>query len=445
MALPALLSLLPGAAAAPSSALSCSALSSVALNVSWPAVPATDLYYVALFADGAADADGAAAAPRPMAIVTTADTGAVVEDLVPSTTYYLRVRSHPSSAPSPVWGWRDWGAAPAQQRCQTRAAAPLALERRGGLQQGAVGLRWRGDAAAAVGALTVRWRRIHRGEAAAALQRPPPTLPLAEEAWAGSAPTAAGSTTATAASLPAGASFAMVIASEHGVALSDPVRFRTAAAGVTYETVYRVAEETHDIDLLLNHNAGDLMGETAFLGDSGNFVLTPEQIAADPCAQALNQTACRPGKACMSCAGQVWANGTGASAEAVRAQCSNPALPFPTDNKAIENFCGDGFSFFDWQATPITEYCVERLEQDTHAAPAGWGVDGYAGYVSCNAPEAGSLNSHADPVCICACYADRLIAMQPRAALEAHCGGNDPAHPKCEFGSRAAVPRRRDG
>ena len=33
------------------------------------------------------------------------------------------------------------------------------------------------------------------------------------------------------------------------------------------------------VRLLLNHNAGDLMGETAFLGDSGNFVLTPEQIA----------------------------------------------------------------------------------------------------------------------------------------------------------------------
>lgn len=44
----------------------------------------------------------------------------------------------------------------------------------------------------------------------------------------------------------------------------------------------------------------------------------------------------------------------------------------------------------------------------------GWGVPGYATYVSCNAPEAGRLNSHADPVCICACYADRLIAMQVR-------------------------------
>ena len=49
------------------------------------------------------------------------------------------------------------------------------------------------------------------------------------------------------------------------------------------------------------------------------------------------------------------------AADAVRAQCSNPAMPFPTDNKAAENFCGNGFSFFDWEHTPITEYCVERL------------------------------------------------------------------------------------
>ena len=32
--------------------------------------------------------------------------------------------------------------------------------------------------------------------------------------------------------------------------------------------MYRVAEETHDVDLLLNHNAGDLKGEAAFLSDS---------------------------------------------------------------------------------------------------------------------------------------------------------------------------------
>jgi hypothetical protein len=63
----------------------------------------------------------------------------------------------------------------------------------------------------------------------------------------------------------------------------------------------------------------------------------------------------------QACADRVWSKGTGAAADAVRAQCSNPAMPFPTDNKAAENFCGNGFSFFDWEHTPITEYCVERL------------------------------------------------------------------------------------
>lgn len=34
----------------------------------------------------------------------------------------------------------------------------------------------------------------------------------------------------------------------------------------------------------------------------------------------------------------------------------------------------------------------------------------------------GSLNKHARPICICPCYADRLIAMQPKALIEKHCG-----------------------
>ena len=107
--------------------------------------------------------------------------------------------------------------------------------------------------------------------------------------------------------------------------------------------------------------------------DSGNFKLTPQQIAEDPCAQALNRTHCLPGSgSCMACAGAVWANGTGKAAEAVRAQCSNPALPFPTDNKAAENWCGDGFSFFDWTETPVTEYWWEtKLSRVLTLLPLG--------------------------------------------------------------------------
>ena len=62
---------------------------------------------------------------------------------------------------------------------------------------------------------------------------------------------------------------------------------------------------------------------------------------------------------------------------------------------------------------------------------------------------AGSLNSHADPVCICACYADRLIAMQPKSDLELHCGANDPLQPKyndcnCTVGGGVREPAGSD-
>ena len=114
--------------------------------------------------------------------------------------------------------------------------------------------------------------------------------------------------------------------------------------------MYRVAEGTSEIDLLENHNAGDLLGEAAFLTDSGNFVVPPAQLAADPCARALNHTTCRPkplpgGAAsagtggggsptetaaadCMSCVAAVWERGKGPAADAVRAQCSDPGPSF---------------------------------------------------------------------------------------------------------------------
>jgi hypothetical protein len=147
----------------------------------------------------------------------------------------------------------------------------------------------------------------------------------------------------------------------------------------------------------------------------------------------------------VSCVAAVWEHGEGAAADAVRAQCSDPGLPFPGDNKAAESFCGVAFSFFDWVNTPITEYCVRRQEAPPPAVVAqpGWEVPGFAAYVSCNAPEAGSLNKHADPVCICACYADRLIAMQPKADLEHHCGAqkdpNNPTYHDCNCTAAGGV------
>ncbi len=337
--------------------ISCETLSSSAIKVSFPCVNATDLYYVAIFAT---KLDAVATTPKPAAIVTTVNCSTVLEDLVPSTTYYLRIRSHPSKAPSVVWGWRNYSSP--VRPCTTMAAPAYAVHRHGALEPHQLGLEWHiksgHSADFASGEVTPVWRRTLSSTLATSLGRPLGTMD--SNMWEEATPDPASgvaSGVATVTGLNPGSSYVIVLRGPNGTALSDPVRFRTGAIGSSYETVYRVAEETHDIDLLLNHNAGDLKGEAAFLSDSGNYKLTPRQIAEDPCAQALNRTHCRPGSAdCMACAGLVWVNGTGQVADAVRKQCSNPSLPFPTDNKAAENWCGDGFSFFDWSLTPVTEY-----------------------------------------------------------------------------------------
>lgn len=41
--------------------------------------------------------------------------------------------------------------------------------------------------------------------------------------------------------------------------------------------------------------------------------------------------------------------------------------------------------------------------------------------MSCNGPEAAPRNSPADPVCICDVYADRMIALQPKAEFSQAC------------------------
>ena len=308
------------AALAAASGSSCTPVSAVALHVSFPCVDATDYYYVAVFADLAS---ATALSPKPLALTTTTGCSAVIEDLKGHTSYYLRVRSHPASAPSTVWSWRNYTGAPL--RCTTKAPPALFLSRRGHASLSSVGLQWHTtpQQAELYRAVAVRWQRISHtpGSLAAALQRPPDTLH--PSIWRGrSQPLTDGSAVVT--NLAPGASYAIVLEvssqttwryvvygsisdrllviqfkGPDNTALSDPVRFRTASIGSSYETVYRVAEETHDVDLLLNHNAGDLKGEAAFLSDSGNYALTPAQIAADPCTQALNTTSCKPGGDCM--------------------------------------------------------------------------------------------------------------------------------------------------
>lgn len=387
-------------------AATCVPLSSVALNISWACVDATDMYFVGIFGSPAA---ATAKPPQPLALVTTAGCSLALDDLLPSTTYYLRVRSHPSAAPSPVWGWRDYQ--PGVLSCSTKASPALVLARTGPLASDHLGLSWAAVAdghrlAAAAGGVTVKWTRVseERTELAAALAGQPSagwehelavdsSVDGGVRSWRGTASLDARHGLVT------GSTYVVRLESTaSGEPLADPVRFATSSAGVAHQRVYRVSEGTTEVDLLLNHNAGDLLGEAGFLSDSGNFVLSKAQLAADPCAQALTKyTTCQPQAAggsgrlrrpsqaadwrssrCLACVAAAWARSS-----AVRAQCSDPARPFPIDNKVAEDWCHHGFSFFDWRATPVSEYCVARTAAPPPAA------SGYADYLSCNAPEAG--------------------------------------------------------
>eukprot|EP01048_Picozoa_sp_COSAG05_P026503 COSAG05_NODE_7269_length_835_cov_1.126359_1_plen_218_part_01 len=122
-----LLLVLPAAAAtaatqrAPAAGPSCGAISATSIVVDWPQTDDTDLYYVSL---------SAAEGERPFALQTTAAPSVKLIDLMPSTTYYLAVHSHPSEY-NIVWGWR----APSSRiRCATTAEqldAPHSVHRIG--------------------------------------------------------------------------------------------------------------------------------------------------------------------------------------------------------------------------------------------------------------------------------------------------------------------------
>lgn len=383
---------------------------------------------------------------QPVAVLTSTTNSAVFEDTLPGTSYWLRVQSHPASAPAVVWGWRGFGNS---TQCHTPPAPP------GCRLASVLAARTRPTPTS----ITVEWAVPQR-----MLQQWTTTAP-AVVTWTTEAPFAGfgdrheapgrsslgGPVDHGAASGALEAELTVGRATLHGlrpgtsywvtVDGSDPVRFETApspANRVASTEVYRVSEGTHHIDLLENHNSGDLVGEAAFLTDSGNFVMPWQQMTVDRCAAAMNQTRCVAGggQPCMDCLAAAWANSSGV----LRRQCSDPGAPWPLDNKVAEAFCGVGFSFFDWAATPVTKYCVRRQlapgpRSSGPVASRLSALPGTVHYMSCNAPEAAVVhNRPTDPVCICACYADRIIAQQSPGNITAHCGVIDPdnfKYPAC--------------
>ena len=218
-------------------------------------------------------------------------------------------------------------------------------------------------------------------------------------------------------------------------------------AGWEARWMYRVSEDGRaDPDLLQNHNAGDLVGEAGFLSDSIDYVpyrradepgffTAPEFPKTDPCMSALNASCLGAGDACMQCA----AREIGTASSPAAALCSMDASKGRWWGDIVpRSFCGStGFALFDFQRTPVTRYCVRYT-------PLGVG---FARYLSCNAPEADRYgNDHRQPLCICACYADRVIAKGPIASIDAECGGGAPYfdeyYPQCNCSatSQTALP-----
>lgn len=326
----------------------CRSATSVSITLSWavsgrPAPSEVDMFMVGLYVPGDPP-------EQPSMILTATTLNATVEDLAPGRAYQFRVKAHPHHAHSRVSGWGTWSV---PWECATQPRPPGAAARvwsPGPLRPTAVTLRWRWEPpnctdVSPTALLTVRWRwtadpLTTAGASAGGSVRPP-----LGRALAGATTVDRRQTTVTLRGLQPGAAYRVTVGT------ADPLVVWTAAPGLVHTEVFRVSEGTDQIDLLENHNSGDLLGETAFLTDSSNFGVPANILATDPCARALNSTGCLPGggDSCLSCVHAAWER-----SGHLRQQCSDPAVPWPRDNKVVEAWCNTSFAFFDWQVRQPT-------------------------------------------------------------------------------------------
>eukprot|EP00729_Bicosta_minor_P001719 gene1719-32604_t len=404
--------------AQPPSAVRCvtTGTTSTSVAVEWDSVGGTDLYLVSVLSNDKL---------RPVLIKTTPSNRVILEDALPNTAYRIAVQAHPTSAPAIVQGWGDPSKPIQCKTTKLKNSSARGIRRKGTLESSRIQIEWEppvetgsSSSSRLGGGGMVRWRKVSDDFLHTLSSWESMSVTSAAALLFGKTFTfTARPTEAAITELDSDSSYAIAVDHEGSGTWSDPVRFATAplpSAAIVTSEVYRVSEGTHAIDLLENHNSGDLLGEAAFLTDSGNFVVPWQQLQSDPCAAAINSsTSCKAGgkDSCMACLSLAWLDAK--PSHPFKQACSDPGKPWPFDNKIAEAFCGMGFSFFDWTATPVTEYCIQRVATNV----------GFAEYLSCNAPEASVVhNNPDDPVCICACYADRMIGEQTVNAITPHCG-----------------------
>ena len=100
-------------------------------------------------------------------------------------------------------------------------------------------------------------------------------------------------------------------------------------------------------------------------------------------------------------------------------------------NVVVTNTNDNNFFNLSMSNPPITKYCVEHVlppqsltTSNHHQAQKDFSLpsDVFADYISCNGPEAEPRTHPEDPLCICEVFADRMIALQTAAEMDAACG-----------------------
>jgi len=390
-----------------SPAPTCSKSTAVSLTVSWPPIDGSDLYYVAIASD---------AKSRPFALQTTAATSMVLLDLIPSTSYWLSVRSHTDSE-NIVWGWRD--ASPAVL-CTTQ---PLLTDRPHRLKRVGDTPRARSIAFSWIHALT--------GAATASNHSVGIRLLLAlgdaassngEFGWEPAAPDAASHVLH---GLHPGQAYEVIVRDEHSGTTSEPLRMRTASASALHAMAYRISEYTFDVDFLENHDAASKEAMPLYYQNGGAINETEIETTGggnwtfDECLAELSSL-CGVHRGtsfeCMACAD--------ANRPAVTSKCGTFSDGDDHEGWAVHFYCGIGWPGSSFQRSPITEYCVEHLEApQTDPTPGG---DGFAQYVSCNSDECDGVllpegNLPRLPTCICWVWDDRMISQEPTSRMQAAC------------------------
>eukprot|EP00729_Bicosta_minor_P009375 gene9375-21569_t len=236
--------------------------SSVAIALHLPAIPPqTDLLQLEIYS--------AATAPRPFAIQTAVPTsvGMVVEDLLPDVEYFFKFRTHPSTAPSIVQGWRNStdGNAVGCKTTPAKPNTPHTLRRRSSTNSGDTAilqLGWDWGGSKCTGMIPITYVRLreettHPSASFKQLQKLASNTILTKVMVPADCKQERGS--ANLEGLAPGSSYIVAVGD------SDPVRFRTSGGKTQFTDMYRVSEYTYEIDFLENHNSASRQGQTAFL------------------------------------------------------------------------------------------------------------------------------------------------------------------------------------